>query len=80
MKPLTFIEIQRFLRGLIGRKESKRICVSAAVEFGADGGGIIAASWERSSGRCVKTWREFESPTELALIVRTGRIPRFAGR
>ena len=75
MKPLTVVEIQRFLKGMIGRKKARRVCVSAAVEFGADGGGILRTSWERSSHKRVDSYREFESPTELALYVRTGLIP-----
>lgn len=74
MKPLTFVEIQRFLKALIGRKQAQRVCVAATVEFGADGGGIIATAWQRGSGKCFKSWREFESATELALFVR--RMPR----
>jgi len=74
MKPLTVGELQVFLKRLIGLREGETECAVASVEFGPDGGGVILTSWDRFEER-LELAHEFENPTELALMVRTGWMP-----
>jgi len=74
MIPLTVVELQTFIRGLIGRQEGYMKCAVASVEFGPDGGGVILTSWDGIER--IDLVYEFENPTELALMVRTGWLPQ----
>lgn len=75
MNPLTIVEVQAFLKKLAGLHEGETDCVAATVEFGSDGGGMICTSWERFDER-LELAHEFENPTGLALMVRTGWMPQ----